>query len=343
MVKYPFLPQARQHIAKTELDFQAIIELPMIRARAKQRISAAFSLAKRLSTDPSKQFDVEIASYPLAIMLVSGIEDRLLIERFALLEAQQINLYLKLEKRKEVILEIAKAFNWRVKTEGDLVRLHVVKYLENASRGRLVHDTKWKLVNRAVDDGYVSVTPIELSRLLQEEVKKRIEDSTKRKLGDIPEEIQKDIDELKAEFLKMRPHLEEMDQIIRAHESEYPPCISILMKRAAEGKHLSHTERFTLVTYLIHQGVSIDSIVNLFSNVSDFKEAKTRYQVENLAGKTGGRTEPYTTYNCDTLRSHGVCTTQADEVCRTIRNPLTYHLMKQKLNPQKEIAPTVAK
>jgi DNA primase large subunit len=165
---------------------------------------------------------------------------------------------------------------------------------------------------------------------------KRIEDSAKNKLGDLPEELQKDIAELKADFLKNKPHLEEMDEVIRAQESEYPPCISILMKRAAEGKHLSHTERFTLVTYLIHQGVSIDSIVNLFSNVSDFKEAKTRYQVENLAGKTGGRTEPYTTYNCATLQTHGVCTNQADPICRRIRNPLTYHLVKQKLNPKKD-------
>jgi len=159
-----------------------------------------------------------------------------LIERFALLEAQQINLYLKMEKRKEVILEIAKAFNWQVKSEGDFTWLHFAKYLENASRGRLVHDTKWKIVNRALEKGYVSVTPDELSRLLQEEVKKRIEDSAKNKVGDLPEEIQKDIDEIKAEFVKLKPQLEEMDHVIRAQESEYPPCISILMKRAAEGK-----------------------------------------------------------------------------------------------------------
>ncbi len=310
----------------------------MIRERARQRISASYSLAKRLSTEASQQFDIEIASYPLAIMLVSGTGERLLIERFALLEGQQVNLYLKIERRKEVILEIARAFKWQIKTEGDLTWLHFTKYLENASRGRLVHDPQWKLVNRAVEKGYVSVTPYELSRLLQEEVKKRIEDSARQNSGDFPEEFQKDIAELKAEFLRMKPHLEEMDQVIRAQESEYPPCITILMKRAAEGKHLSHTERFTLVTYLIHQGVSLDSIVILFSNVSDFKEAKTRYQVEDLAGKTGGRTEPYTTYNCSTLQTHGVCTNQADSICRTIRNPLTYHIMKQKLNPKKETA-----
>jgi len=100
------------------------------------------------------------------------------------------------------------------------------------------------------------------------------------------------------------------------------------MDRAAKGQHLSHVERFTLVTYLIHQNLSIDTIVSLFSNVSDFKEDKTRYQVENLAGKSG-LTKPYVTYNCASLQTHGVCLGPADSICRTIRNPLTYHLRKQ--------------
>ncbi len=334
MVKYPFLPQARKHISETELDFETLAEWTEVRNRAKQRISASYSLEKNLSFEANKDFEVEIASYPLAIMYATAIEDPKLTKRFALLEAQQINLYLKEEKSKEVILEIAQAFEWQVKTEGNKTLLHFAKFLENTARGRLLHDPKWKLVNRAVEKGWVNITPFELARLLQEEVKKRIENSAKEKLRDLPEKIQIDVDELKAEFLKMKPHFEENNKEIKAKESEYPPCVTVLSKRAAEGKHLSHTERFTLVTYLLHQGVSVDSIVNLFSNVSDFKEAKTRYQVENLAGKTGGRTEAYVTYNCATLQTHGVCSGTKDPLCRTINNPLTYHLRKQKLNPR---------
>ena len=336
LVKYPFLPQTRQYIAKTDLDFQSILEIPEIRDRAKQRISASYSLAKALSTQPSVKFDIEIASYPLAIMFVSAIKDRLLNSRFSLLEAQQVNYYLKAEKRKDIVLEIAKAFNWQLKSEKGILWIHFTKYLQNATKGRLVHDLHWKLVNRNLQNGFVSVTPNELARLLQEEVQQRIEERAKQDIGTIPEEFQKDVEELKADFDKMKPHLEEMDNIIRATESEYPPCITVLMKRVAEGKHLSHAERFTLVTYLSHQGVSVDSMVILFSNVPDFNEAKTRYQVENLAGKTSGRPEGYTTYNCASLRTHGICTNQADSICRYINNPLTYHIMKQKLNSKKE-------
>ena len=331
MAKYPFLPQARQHVAKSELEFRAIVELPSIRNRAKERVSASFSLASRLSNKRLNDLEIEVASFPLAIMYVAGTGDPTLAERFALFEAQQINRYLKEETRDALILEIANAFKWSFKPSKDkthTVFIHFVKYLENASRGRLSHDPKWKLVNRMVDDGWVQVTPFQLARLLQEEVKKRIEDSTKQELGEVPQDIQKDIEELKTAFLKMKPHLEEFDQVV-AKASEYPPCITALLKRATTGQHLSHTERFGLVTYMLHQGISVDSVVNLFSNVADFKEAKTRYQVENLAGVSGGRTHPYITQNCSTLQTHGVCPKPNDAICKSIRNPLTYHLRKQ--------------
>ena len=339
MVKYPFLPQVRKHIAQTELDFRTILEVPSIRERAKQRVSVSFSLARKLSIEPNKNLEVEIASYPLAIILVSGSEDRLLIERFALHEAQQVNLFLRYEKRKDIIFEIAKAFSWQIKTDANGTWINFTKYLKNTSKGRLFHDPKWKLVNRAFEKGWVLVSTDELVRLLQEEVKERIEESAKQKIDALPEELKEDIEELRAEFLRSKPNLVEYDLKVYAKEGEYPPCIATLLERAKEGKHLSHTERFALVTYLLHQEISIDSIVNLFSNVPDFKEDKTRYQVEDLAGKTGGRIEPYTTYNCSTLQSHGVCSNPTDPICRKIHNPLTYHIIKQRPYQQEKIRP----
>lgn len=336
MVKYPFLPQVREYIAKTDLDFKTIVDLPPIRERAKQRISASFSLEMKHSVQPSLQTEVEIASYPLAIMLAAATEDHQLIERFALCEAQQVKIFLNSEKRNEIIVEIAKAFSWQIKSDSMGTWIHFTKYLKNTSSGRLSHDPKWKLVNRSVDKGWVAVNWQELNRLLQEEVKeqitKRIEASGKQKITQIPDEIQRDIEEIKAEFVKNKPNFVEYDLKVYANENEYPPCIGNLLRRATDGKHLSHTERFTLVTYLLHQGISTDSIVSMFSGVSDFNVEKTRYQVENLAGKTGGRTEPYTTYNCQTLQSHGVCSKPTDPICKKIHNPLTYHLLKQKID-----------
>ncbi len=330
LAKYPFLPQARKYIANLDLDFKAIANLPRIRERAKQRVSAVFKLASAISQEPSKLYETEIASYALALLYVAAIRDPSLRERFALFEAQKINAYLKTERNSDVIFEIAKAFNWEVHASEDgSISVHFTNFLKASTKGRLFHDPKWKLVNRALEKGWVRVSPFELARLLQEEVQKQIEDSTMLELRTVPEELQRDINELKTEFLKIKPQFEEIIQVIRAQESDYPPCISELMKRTSKGQHLSHIERFTLVTYLLHQGIRVDTIVSLFSNITDFKEDKTRYQVEHLAGERWGRTKPYITYNCASLQTHGICSKPADPICRTIRNPLTYHLRKK--------------
>jgi len=240
-----------------------------------------------------------------------------------------VNTYLRRERKNETIFEIANAFNWEVKkNEDESVSVYFTKFLATSTRGRLHHDPIWKLVNRRIEKGWVRITPVELARLLQEDVKKQIEESAKQELGKVPEQIQQDIDELKAEFLKRKPQFEEVFEVIRAQESEYPPCITAMMKRTSQGQHLSHVERFTLVTYLLRQGISVDTIVSLFSNVPDFKEDKTRYQVEHLSGVRMGK-EPYMPYNCSSLQTHGVCSKPADQICRTIRNPLSYHLRKK--------------
>ncbi|HEX9261576.1 MAG TPA: hypothetical protein VF893_03525, partial [Candidatus Bathyarchaeia archaeon] len=334
LAKYPFLPQARKLIGALEFDFQTVLGIPLIRERAKQRIMSSFDFRARFSQPLAHDPQTEIASFALALAYASGIADNKMTERFALYEADQINEYLKKETREEVIFEIARAFGWRVQIEDEqgqrIISIHFEKFLENSTRGRLHHDPKWKLVNRILVSGWVRVSPYEIARLLQEEVRIRLEESARRELTDIPIQMQKDVEELRAEFHKRKPTLEEFDQIVQAQESDYPPCITGLLKRAATGQHMSHVERFTLVTYLLHQGVSIDSIVNLFSGISDFNADKTRYQVEDLAGTRYGENKPYVTYNCSSLQTHGVCSGPVDKVCRTIRNPLTYHLRKQR-------------
>jgi DNA primase large subunit len=336
-MKYPFLPQAREQISKAGLDLGSLAEIPPITNRAKERVLLSFDLALRLIVKPNKDEQTELPSFPLAIFYVAAIKDKKLFERFALFEAQTINTNLQKEKRPDVIIEIARSFNWNLTFTDDAssgaIHVPFAKFLENTAKGRLMHDLKWKLINRKLDQGLISITPNELARLLQEEVKNRIQERIERISEDkalpVPELMKGDIEEIRLAFNKVKPNLEEFDKIVKAQESEYPPCITEFLKRAATGQHLSHVERFTLVTYLIHQGISIDAIVAMFSNVSDFNESKTRYQVENLAGKTSGRSEPYTTYNCDTLQTHGVCKKASDPVCRRIRNPLRYHLVKQ--------------
>jgi DNA primase large subunit len=108
-----------------------------------------------------------------------------------------------------------------------------------------------------------------------------------------------------------------------------PPCVRHLIDNLADGKNVQHMGRFTLASFLANIGASDDEIVKAFKPASDFSERMTRYQVEHIGGKRGGKTK-YTCPKCDTLKTHGVCY-KPDEVCNTIRNPLSYYKKKSSI------------
>lgn len=334
-IKYPFLPNARRYLSRLDLKLNDLATLPKIRELAKQRVLSSINL-ERPPNELKKDIENEIIAYTLAILYVSGIGEKKLTKIFAKYEGDKINQYLKNEKHEGVILEIARAFKWNPKKNEDgSISINFTKYLENASKGRLLHNNEWKLINRLLENGMVRLPPHTVARLLQEEVHEKIEESIIQDVNDIPKELQDDVNELRIIYKKNEKRFEKVIITVKAKESEYPPCISSLIKRATNGKHLSHVERFTLVTYLLHQDVEIDEIVNLFSKVSDFKEDFTRYQIENLAGKKGSIIKPYITYNCSTLQTHNVCLNQSDPICASIKNPLSYHLIKKNIKPKK--------
>jgi len=50
-------------------------------------------------------------------------------------------------------------------------------------------------------------------------------------------------------------------------------------------------ERFALTTFLVNIGMPIDQMVSFYTDVTDFDESKTRYQIEHIAGLKGNRTK----------------------------------------------------
>ena len=108
-----------------------------------------------------------------------------------------------------------------------------------------------------------------------------------------------------------------------------PPCVRHLIDNLAEGKNVQHMGRFTLASFLVNIGAGEEDIVKAFKPASDFSERMTRYQVEHIAGKRGGRTK-YTCPMCTTLKTHGVCY-KPDDICSTIRNPLSYYKSKARI------------
>ena len=89
---------ARKYIARLGLDFDAITSLQEIRDHAKQRLSSTFLPEDDISEKSRKFYEIETASYALAILYLAGITEPILIEKFALFEAKKVNAHLRQER-----------------------------------------------------------------------------------------------------------------------------------------------------------------------------------------------------------------------------------------------------
>jgi DNA primase large subunit len=297
--------------------------------RAESRIEEAILF--RTVSQKSPNDDVEIPSFPIAVMMVAATADSLIKSRYALAEAKRASELLE-DERKEKVMEIATIFNWKLRiVEGEInappydFALSFPDFLNNATG---FHDKKWKLVNRLLFNGEVYLTKHEISRLLEEEVRRYVEGKLDTKVGSLPQSIMDRINLLKQLAIAKRGEIrrEEIpkDVIIAA----FPPCIKGLYDTMASGRPVSHIGRFALTSFLVNISMSVEDVVNFFRSVSDFDERMTRYQVEHIAGVRGSRTK-YIPPRCDTLRTHGICHT-TDEMCKRIRHPLAYYRRKLK-------------
>jgi DNA primase large subunit len=325
--KYPFLKTATRYMRIPELRIQDLIDpaFESILKRAEERLNESILYAI-VSYNSQMDEDVEIISFPVAIMLALATKDSLIKKRYALAEANKAYEDLK-DEPKDRILEFAKNFGWKLAAHDSTLSqpyefsICFTDYLRNTT---YLRDKKWKLVNRILSKGNVCLGKEETTRLLKEEVRKHIEERLDTK--DLPTfqpeiaEIAEKIKNLSLERTR-KVEVEEFPSIIT--QEAFPPCINALYQAFTSGRHLSHIGRFTLTSFLISIGMPPEKVVELFKSISDFNERMTRYQVEHIAGERGSRAR-YIPPKCDTLRTHGVCL-NPDETCKRIRHPLAYY------------------
>lgn len=115
MAKYPFTNEATEHVKKLDLKIEDMSEL--ILARAEQRIEEA--LLKAVVSTQLQNDEIEITSFPVAVMMIASTADTLMKRRYALAEAKRAYNLLNEEQSKNKILEIARAFNWRIRLDNN--------------------------------------------------------------------------------------------------------------------------------------------------------------------------------------------------------------------------------
>ncbi|MCI4347725.1 MAG: hypothetical protein L3J97_03790, partial [Thermoplasmata archaeon] len=90
----------------------------------------------------------------------------------------------------------------------------------------------------------------------------------------------------------------------------FPPCIRKMRRMLEKGENLAHSGRFALAAFLHRAGADFDTIVDAYRGAPDFDENISRYQVEHITHRDGGR--GYDPPTCETLRSQGLCFREGD-------------------------------
>jgi DNA primase large subunit len=343
--KYPFMKEAAEHVRGIGIDFDELerdsdFYLPFL-DRAEKRVEAAlrdvsaYSETKPVTEMNDSEREIEIFSFPLAVMLAVGTEDSFIKSRFALAEAKRASALLKSEE-KEKLLEVANNFNWNVDDFGLEPYVFAVRFpifLKNATG---FHDKRWKLVNQKMVDGKVYLTKQKASRLLEEEVRKYVESRLDTKIKSLPPGIMARVTRLRQLSAERREQIQREEMPDRVVMEAFPSCIKGVYERVAAGRPASHIGRFALTSFLLNIGMSEEDVFKFFRSVSDFNERMTRYQVQHIAGTRGSGTK-YTPPNCATLRTHGICISPEPE-CRGAVNPLVCYKRKLENFPEEEQA-----
>jgi DNA primase large subunit len=319
---YPFAQEASEQVRQTGYTLESLLaktSFKSVRSRAAERVQGAISgqiSDKRPNTEAENL--AELLSYPLARVIVSCLNDELLLRRYALAEAKLA--YRRMQNERE-LNPLANDLGLYPQGKGPW-RLHFTEYIRAAHR---MHAPKWKLVNRDLQDGYLTVTDEELKRLLEEAVRDKVSKGLPLPVNDqICAQLAEYIAPLKSELQAMRER-QKVD-LGKVEEGAFPPCIKKMLAQVAAGTNLAHSARFALVSFLLQINMSVEEVMALFNTSPDFDADKTRYQVEHIAGASGTKYKPP---SCATMTTYGNCPGQ-DDLCRKIRHPLSYYERRAK-------------
>jgi len=355
--KYPFIVNIGKFIKERYAEGVSILDIVSftrgkIVERAEERIINALKKGSIPNPPADISTDEEVLAYYLSLILLGFINDKWLITRYADAEAKRV--YEHLVKDEDVVLEaIGKLLGIDVQYLGEKkVRIpymkirdkvmyielpyaiHYVDYIKATLR--LSKDPSWKLTNQFLKKGYVYLDKRKFARLLEEVIRDRICSSVEY-IEEIPDQFKPLIDklmgmikEIRGEMLSKaaiegaqtaREYFEKLKERIQGQVflEAFPPCMSRLYNAIVNGENLSHHERFAIATFLLHIGMDVESVLNVFRNVPDFNERIARYQIEHLAGLRGSKKQ-YMPYSCATMKTLGLCVSECN-----VRNPLVYY------------------
>lgn len=332
--RYPFLAASREAVEQADVDLASLIrENEAVVSRATERVTGA--LREGSVGDPHRSTRVELLSYPVSRVLVSLVDERICIRKYARAEAEraisqfrdahEAATHLKSAKREQLSLsdllsefDLASAISEEPGEDAGY-RVTVGTYLTLISD---LWGDEWALVNRTLADGEVFIASDELYVLLEEAISQRVARGLPLT---VPEEIAEPLEERVEEIRAVLADLDLTREIDTVVPDRFPPCMKALLDSIQKGEHLGHHSRFAITAFLASIGMSTDEIIELYMVNSSFGEEMTRYQTDHIRGETSP-TE-YTPPSCATMQSYGDCVNKND-ICEDEINeshPLNYY------------------
>jgi DNA primase large subunit len=305
LAKYPFLSSATPL-----LRVYRVTNLPReVRGRAVERVLEAIERGERGVLPKLDNPWVELLSFPYARALVLYVGDDWLRRRWSLAEASRIERLLHGESD-EVLMHVVNDLGlktWR--TGEEIWVMHFTLYLHLTKR--LATEPRWKLVNRMLDKGLVSLTRPEVVRLVREWVYENISQTKPTPVNWSPEE---------AKIIRETLQRRAAKTVAPAPSKQWAPCMVALRNRVSDASHFG---LFALAAYMANKGYEVNEIVDVLRVRSDFDERIARYQVEHIAGQRGSRVK-YRPPSCQSMKTHGLCIEDGKQCPNNIKNPIQY-------------------
>jgi DNA primase large subunit len=302
--KYPFLSSANPLLRTYH-----ITNLPQeVRARAQERVLEAIERGERGVLPKLSNPWVELLSFALSRALVLYVDDDWLRRRWALAEAARVERLLHGESD-EALLYVIDDLGLQVKTVDGKWIMHFSQYLHLSKR--LTTEPRWKLVNRLMDKGLVTLTRPEVIRLVREMLYDSFTQTKPLPTNWHPEE---------AKAVKEALQKRAVKSLAPAPSKEWAPCMVALRNRVAD---IGHFGLFALAAYMAQKGYEVKEIVDVLRVRSDFDEKIARYQVEHIAGQWGSRVK-YRPPSCQSMKTHGLCIEDGKHCPNNIKNPTQY-------------------
>jgi DNA primase large subunit len=361
--RYPFLSAAREAVESMDVTLGALVTegAPAV-ARGAERVERALLSGTVAPEDPGAwSARDELLSYPVARILVSLLDSRAAVRKYAAAEAATARERFTADvaagdddlrsvaDRRLTVADLLAEFD----LDGAVRPVRATATPAGADDGgsrtagtarpggadadrevalgaylRLADPEwgdRWRLVNRAVADGWVRVRREELDSLLEAAVRRRVAEGLPFDVRGGPggEAVAEALD---AEVSHLRGLLADRDpvpDVDRVAPDRFPPCVTDLLSRVDDGETLPPPARFALLAFLADLGFDADDVRSFLADRDAPPERLVEVEFGAATLGDGARAQ-YPMPSCATMDALGLCV-DADDRCETVDHPVGYY------------------